>query len=427
MPATTRPLFNALLLTLCAVVLLLGGPTRARADDILDKQRRDNVIRTQELKFKMSGLLADAKEEARKSPTKAVEMLRQLRVEVEDANYLSDTDRKGLLRQLDGEIATYRDRGRLIGRPGNDKDDVKAAAKDRQQQIKEEEERKAELEKLFRQKSRLLQEGRYDEVDKMGEEVRRKYGNSPFSESFRTISSARSSLRAMEDLKNQRNQRYAELQRDLARKMLPIVGDVEFPPRDKWLALTKRRTQIKLTDDEKKILKILNTKITTNVKEKPLSGVLEYFEKTLGLPMSIDRPSLEAAQINYETMVSLDVRETTVRTALKQMLASVGLTYVIRNEMVIITTPEKASTMMVTRVYYIGDLLATTGFQFDPFATQLQLMQNIAGLIAYIQSIEPTTWREGGGQGTIGFDPIRLALIVKQSAEMQFVLQGALR
>jgi len=143
--------------------------------------------------------------------------------------------------------------------------------------------------------------------------------------------------------------------------------------------------------------------------------------------MTIDKPALEAAQINYETNVSLDVRETTVRTALKQMLANVGLTYVIRNENLIITTPEKANSMMVTRVYYIGDLLAVNNFAFDPVANELQMAQNIVALISQIQSIEPTTWRDGGGQGTITFDPIRMALIVKQSAEMQFVLQGALR
>jgi len=427
MPATTRPLIDALWLTLCAVVLFLGGPTPARADDILKQQRSVNAAKTTELKLKMGALLADAKEEARKSPAKAVEMLRELRTEVQDANYLSDADRKDLLRRLDGEIATYRARSTQVGRPANDRDDVKAAAKDRQQQIKEEEERSAELQRLFRQKSQLLQEGRYGEVAKMGEQVRNKFGNSPFTESFDRISRARDSLSQMQNLRNERDRRYIAAMRSVVESSLPIEGEIKFPPREKWLAMTKMRQKFKLTDEEKKLLKILSTRITTTVKEKPLSGVLEYFEKTLGLPMVIDRPALDAAQINYETMVTLDVRDTTVRTALKQMLGSVGLTYVIRDQAVFITTPEKASTMMVARAYYIGDLLATTDFQFGPIANQLQLVQNVAALIAFIQSIEPTTWRDGGGQGTIGFDPIRMALIVKQSAEMQFVLQGALR
>jgi len=119
MPATIRPLFRALWPTLSAALLLVGGLPPARGDDILDKERRDNILRSQELKSKMTGILLDARDEARQSPTRAVDVLRHFRSEVEEARYLSDLDRKALLRQLDGEIARYRDRGRLIGAPAN--------------------------------------------------------------------------------------------------------------------------------------------------------------------------------------------------------------------------------------------------------------------------------------------------------------------
>ncbi|MBI1915502.1 MAG: STN domain-containing protein [Planctomycetes bacterium] len=429
MPATIRPLFRALWPTLSAALLLVGGITPARADDILDKQRSQNTLRTQELKLKMGVVLAEATVEARKSPAAAVDILRQLRTEVQDARYLSDLDRKTLLRQLDGEIAKYRDKGRLIGPPANDKDDIKAAAKDRQERIREEEERNAELKRHFAQRAQLLREGRYDEISKMGDDIRRKHGNIPAAEGFRRIGEMSSYLRDTKDLRNLRAQRSRELALSLLRSSIPISGDIQFPDPVKWRELTKRRLGLKLTDEEKKIVKILNTRITTTIKDKPLTGVLEYFEKTLGLPLTIDKPALDAAQINYETNVSLDVRDTTVRSALKQMLANVNppLTFIIRKEQVIITTPEKAAQETVVRTYYIGDLLAVNNFAFDPVFNELQMAQNIVALISQIQSIEPSSWREGGGAGTITFDPIRMALIVKQTAEMQFVLQGALR
>jgi len=407
----------------------VGGITAARADDLVDQQRRQNTILKQGLKSKMSGVLADARDEARKSPTRAVDILRHFRTEVEEARYLSDLDRKDLLRQLDGEIARYRDRGRLIGAPANDRDDLKAAAKDRLQQLREEEEKNAALKQYHQEQARHLREGRFDEVGKGADEIRRKYGNVPALDSYDRISGMQRHLRDTRDLKNLRTQRSRELGRKLLEASIPISGDIQFPDARKWSELTKRRMGLKLTDEEKKIVKILNTRITTTIKDKPLTGVLEYFEKTLGLPLTIDKPALDAAQVNYETTVSLDVRDTTVRSALKQMLANVNppLTFIVRKEQVIITTPEKAAQETVVRTYYIGDLLGVANFAFDPAFNELQMAQNIVALISQIQSIEPSSWREGGGPGTITFDPIRMALIVKQTAEMQFVLQGALR
>src|SRR5262245_54237622 len=122
MPATTRLLSHLLWLMLSAVFLLEGGISAARADDLLAKQRRINAIRTQELKFKMAGVLRDTREEGRKNPTEAVDLLRELRTEVEEARYLDDADRKELLRRLDTEISRYRDKVRPLKRPLNARD-----------------------------------------------------------------------------------------------------------------------------------------------------------------------------------------------------------------------------------------------------------------------------------------------------------------
>ena len=131
--------------------------------------------------------------------------------------------------------------------------------------------------------------------------------------------------------------------------------------------------------------------------------------------------------ISYDTPVSVEARATTTRTVLKKLLADVGLTYIIRGETLLITTPERASQELVARTYYIGDLVAATNFQFGPIFNELQLIQNIASLIASIQSIEPRSWREGGGPGSITFIPGTMSIAVKQTAEMHFVLMGALR
>jgi hypothetical protein len=43
------------------------------------------------------------------------------------------------------------------------------------------------------------------------------------------------------------------------------------------------------------------------------------------------------------------------------------------------------------------------------------------------RTTDPASWKEGGGEGTIVYDPFRMALIIKQSAEFHGVLGSSLR
>jgi hypothetical protein len=412
---------------LAVAVLVLGGLRPARADELIDQQKRINAVRTQALKERVRNVLLEARSKALNRPEKSVDILRQARTEVEEARYLSAEDRQTVLRAVDGAIRTYQQRARDLGRTVADTAARGGAARDREQQIREQSKRDEQLQHMLRQKSELLKAGRYDEIERLGADARRKFGNVPAVDAFDRMASARRSYEEIRGLRNERDRRYRQLYTSIARSAMPIVGDVEFPPAAQWRALTKRRTEKKLTETEKKIIKALNTPITTSLKDKPLHSVLEYFEKTTGLPLEVDKAALEFAQINYETPVSVEARQTSLRTVLKSMLSKVGLTFIIRNETVLITTPEQASRNLVARAYYVGDLATATNFQFGPVFNQLQMVQNVAGLVAFIQSIEPGSWRDGGGQGTIFFSPASMSLLVRQSAEMHFVLMGALR
>src|SRR5207248_2145023 len=128
MLATPQPLFKCFWPALSAALLILSGFTPARADDLLDKQRRENTLRTQELKLKMTDLMRDVRDEAKENPARVADLLRAFRVEVESARFLSDADRKALLRILDRNIA-YLDRRRQDTRPPGVRDRGQAPAR----------------------------------------------------------------------------------------------------------------------------------------------------------------------------------------------------------------------------------------------------------------------------------------------------------
>jgi hypothetical protein len=50
------------------------------------------------------------------------------------------------------------------------------------------------------------------------------------------------------------------------------------------------------------------------------------------------------------------------------------------------------------------------------------MIQAIGTIISSVQGIDPDSWSGRGGPGTITFDPVRMVLIIKQSAEMHYML-----
>ena len=146
------------------------------------------------------------------------------------------------------------------------------------------------------------------------------------------------SLAAVRSIRNERDRRYILAMREVVRSSMPVVGDIEFPA--DWKEKTKRRTRKLLTEEEKKLIKALNTPITTTIKDKPLQGVIEYLEKTTGLHFEMDKAALDQLMLNYESLVSGTANNISMRGFLKKFFGDIGLTYVIRSGKLIVTTPD---------------------------------------------------------------------------------------
>src|SRR5205823_11644901 len=66
---------------------------------------------------------------------------------------------------------------------------------------------------------------------------------------------------------------------------------------------------------------------------------------------------LEEASVSPDTPVTKTLRGVTLRSALRLILKDLELTYVIRDEVLQITTPEDAESQLITKVYPVGDLV----------------------------------------------------------------------
>ncbi|HTU20338.1 MAG TPA: hypothetical protein VMG10_19900 [Gemmataceae bacterium] len=201
-------------------------------------------------------------------------------------------------------------------------------------------------------------------------------------------------------------------------------SDYDLP--DDWLEKSKRRSPLrKLTETEKAILKALKKPVKVDYSMETFQSVIDHLSKQMGQNILLDKQALTEANVPYDTPITLRFNKpVSARTALKRVLADVGLTYVIRNETIEVTTLERARQMMTVRTYYVGDLLGVASPMLPAAYNQFQMIQAIGSIINQIQGIDPDSWEGRGGSGTITFDPVRMSLVVRQSAEIHYMLDG---
>jgi hypothetical protein len=161
---------------------------------------------------------------------------------------------------------------------------------------------------------------------------------------------------------------------------------------------------------------------------------MEYISTVMGQPILLTKSDVNDAGVSYETPVTLAAKNVTVRTILRKVLGELGLTYVVKDQAIQVVSALKARDMMVTHAYYIGDLLGTRGgpgdpltYIFGPGIGQIQMVQNIASIMAMLQtSVEPQSWQAGGGPGAIYFHYPTLSIVIKQSAEVHGMIAGGM-
>lgn len=129
--------------------------------------------------------------------------------------------------------------------------------------------------------------------------------------------------------------------------------------------------------------------------DTPLDEVITDLQQRFAIPMRIDRAALEEVGVNAESPVTVELRDVSRQSALRLILKPLDLTYIIENEVLLITTPDKADKELLTCVYDVRDF----GFSAAPAipkgssppADNNQLVAVIVACIA------KDTWAEHGG------------------------------
>jgi hypothetical protein len=148
--------------------------------------------------------------------------------------------------------------------------------------------------------------------------------------------------------------------------------------------------------------------------ETPLQDVVDYLKDYHHMEIQIDTKALKEAGIEPTRPITKNLKGISLRSALKLMLREIKLTYVIQDEVLLITTPQEAAAHLTTKVYPVADLVVcrnSKGELWDDYDT---LSDAITG------TIQPPTWDQNGGSGSISGASLGTAkaLIVSQAQDV---------
>jgi type II secretory pathway component GspD/PulD (secretin) len=255
-----------------------------------------------------------------------------------------------------------------------------------------------------------------------------------------------------------------------------------FPDKATWASKKNRKplTPITLThpsEKEKAIMRRLSTPVSLSFEDAPLKAVINELRDVNGINIVIDDPALQEQGISLESPISIKLDQVSLKSALNLILHKVHLTHVVKDEALQITTEEHAKGKLTTVTYQVADLVipvenfgdvrtpppplyapsnpnptapAPTPVTPGPFSmgggapvgsssynspgtspltssgptTQVQrrsanntLEDQLIKLIT--NTIQPHSWSDAGGPGTIDYHPLTMALVINQAADIQ--------
>lgn len=165
---------------------------------------------------------------------------------------------------------------------------------------------------------------------------------------------------------------------------------------------------------EAAIKKALDARLDLSFVDQPLSDVVAYIECEAKIPVRLDSRALSDEGIGSDTPVTRDILGLSLRAALRLMLSELDLCYVVRDEVLLITTRSEAENMLQTKVYPVFDLVVRPAD-----LPQKGLAVDYESLIELVFcNIASNSWDNTSGPGAIRSFANAGVLVVSQTTEV---------
>jgi general secretion pathway protein D len=337
-----------------------------QAPTMLDETAARQQVLARQVAADLAHLEANARALRESDPKGALVLLEEGRKRVETAG-LEPAARNQLLRRADraiGETKQFLEENRprleLAEKNNRTRQEI-----DRQQRVKLETQEKIAL--LVDEFNRLRDEQRYEEAQVTAKRAAELDPDSPVAQQllldakffYRVMSN-----QALQEKKD--NGFWAALDSvDYASVPFDDRNPYVMPDAKTWSEMTKSRAKLtqaerrrNLSEREIEIQKKLRTPVSLEFTNAPLSKVVDYLAKIAEINIYLDPKGLAEEGVTTDTPVTIEVRqEIMLKSALNLILQPLHLSYIVKDEVLKITSEQMRDSEVITRTYNVADLV----------------------------------------------------------------------
>lgn len=337
------------------------------------------------------------------NPKQALELLKQARAIVEEAT-LDSQAREFLLRRVNRDVEDLErfidaNRGRI---ELNERNNATRTEIDRERQVKVEVQEKVAL--LVDQFNKLMDEHRYAEAEVIAKQAREIAPDEPVVKQIALMVKMVGRTQDVADIRDAKEQGFYQATTNVDIAAIPFddYKPYQFGPVKDWERLTMtrreadRRNRRQRSEKELEIEQKLKTPISLRFQEMPLSQVIEELGKLAQVNMYLDSRGLAEEAVNTDTPVTIELsQEISLKSALNLILEPLHLSYVIKDEVLRITSENLRDGEIFPVTYNVADLVTPIP-NFAPNG-----YMGLSGALRDAQSSIPMYGGMGGGDSPL--------------------------
>jgi type II secretory pathway component GspD/PulD (secretin) len=413
---------------------------------------------------------------------KAIEVLQDYQVKLKDSG-LDEVMTTTLNRPIEERIKSLRSTLAKQEVESEKRRNVENLTFDENGRVAKETKAKEKAAELMKKGVQRYKEGSYDESLALGKQARELDPDSSAVGALIEMSVLAKNKNASDEDRRNRERLFMELLNTDPGRYTPTDSrPLNASPDQIAKNLARKNNSVqemsKYNTKEAQIERKLSLPITLNFQDVPLYRVLQDLQAMSGVNIVPDTAALAAENISLEQQLSFNVDNISMRSALNLLLKKVNLTYVIKNEVLEITTERQATGKRRMVTYSVADLvvpvedhptspissfeealkrhISSTGggvrysapVPFTPnnaiqngtpvsqqasqggkdWQTSKSRGNTIEHLVIDLitNTVAPNTWEQAGGEGRIQYFPLGHALVVSQVQEVQEEVQALL-
>ena len=170
---------------------------------------------------------------------------------------------------------------------------------------------------------------------------------------------------------------YDETLAGVEESSIPFPGEYDMGNVRDWVSLSERRGQYsddaryRMTPAERQLTAALSQPLAVDFDNVPLAQAMEYLAQLADVSIHIDPVGLAAEGVGSNDPVTLQLgdKEIMLKSVLNLLLGPKRLSYVIQDEVLLITSEQARDVKIQTRVYKVADLVIPIP-NFSPGANQ---------------------------------------------------------